>query len=429
MPKIEHIYSIFKKHSVICTDTRAIEKDCIFFALKGENFDGNKFASDALLKGASFAIVDDKHYANEERIILVDSVLICLQELAAYHRSLFKSPVIGITGSNGKTTTKELLNAILKTQLKVHATSGNFNNHIGVPLTLLKQNEAHNLMIIEMGANAIGEISMLCGISDPDIGLITNIGKAHLKGFGSFEGVKKAKLELYTYIERKNGLVFVNGEDKLLIESSNGMRRKTYAGEHSDVKANYSVNEKGCVVVSLQTESATISIPTNLFGAYNYQNVIAAISVGLHFGIEIDNIKTALNTYYPTNNRSQLLNTTNNRIILDAYNANPTSMQLAIKSFAELKDQNKILILGDMLELGDKSKEEHQLVVHQIESLGFKDVFLIGSEFCETKNNFHTFQDIEGFSQYITTHSPKGYTILMKGSRGIGIEKSLDSIS
>jgi UDP-N-acetylmuramoyl-tripeptide--D-alanyl-D-alanine ligase len=429
MLKIEEIYDIYKRHSVICTDTRAIEKDCIFFALKGENFDGNKFASEALRKGASFAIIDDKSYVEDERTILVDDVLKCLQDLASHHRNLFESPVIGITGSNGKTTTKELLNAILGTQYDVHATSGNFNNHIGVPLTLLKQGSEHNLMIIEMGANAIGEIAMLSNISDPDIGLITNIGKAHLKGFGSFEGVKKAKTELYSYIAHKKGLVFVNHEDELLMEASKGIRRKTYAGMHADVKSSYSVNEIGCVVVNLQTESGEISIPTNLFGGYNYQNVMAAIALGLHFGIEMNNIKKALSDYFPQNNRSQLIKTTNNRIILDAYNANPTSMQLAIKSFAELKDKNKMFVLGDMLELGDKSKEEHQAIVRLLESLGFKDVFLIGREFCETKNSFHTFQNVEEFSSYINTIPPMDFSILMKGSRGIGIEKSLDSLS
>ena len=428
MPEIEYIYNIFKKHPVVCTDTRVIEKDCLFFALKGDNFDGNKFSDEALQKGAAYAVVDDKRYAIGERIILVDDVLTCLQELAALHRSVFKFPVLGITGSNGKTTTKELLNAILSTQYSVHATSGNFNNHIGVPLTLLKQRPEHNLMIIEMGANAIGEIAMLCNICDPDIGMITNIGKAHLKGFGSFEGVKKAKLELYNHIAKKKGLVFVNAEDELLMDASETIDRRTYGGDLANVKGSYEVDEKGCVRVLLQSDKGVIGFSTNLFGSYNYQNVIASISVGLHFGIEIENIKSALRSYLPKNNRSQLLNTKNNHVILDAYNANPTSMQLAIRSFAELEVEKKMLVLGDMLELGETSQKEHQTVVRLIEQLEFETVFLIGPEFCATNNKFVTFNDIDEFSEHIKILAPKGCNILMKGSRGIGIEKSLDAL-
>ena len=417
---IETLYKIYSQHYRVDTDSRKIRKNTLYFALKGENFNGNVFAEEAISKGALFSIVDEKEYATKDSIILVDNVLETLQLLAIYHRKKLNVPILSLTGSNGKTTTKELINAILETQYRTTATTGNLNNHIGVPLTLLSMTPQTEIGIVEMGANHHKEIEFLCSIANPDFGYITNFGKAHLEGFGSVEGVIEAKSELYTYLKRNDKTVFVNTSDKIQVEKTSGMNVVPISNSVEFVEAN--------PFVKIQFKNERIQ--THLIGNYNFSNIAAAITIGEHFNISLENIKNALENYKPTNNRSQILKTKNNNtIILDAYNANPTSMKAALDNFSSLKSDAKIAILGDMFELGKESKEEHQFICDYCKKLGLKNVLFVGELFNQTTTEFKKFQSFELLKNYLE-HSPfKNQHLLIKGSRGMALERALDFIN
>lgn len=425
--KTEQIYSLFLSSAGISTDTRKADPNQIFIALKGDRFNGNLYAKDALEKGCSYAIVDDKSVVLNEKFILVDNCLDCLQDLARTHRQTFNIPVIAITGSNGKTTTKELITSILEKKFKIHSTQGNLNNHIGVPLTILSMKEA-DIAIIEMGANHSGEIAALCEIADPDYGIITNIGKAHLEGFGSLEGIIRAKAELYNYIGKKGGKIFINGENEIL---------RNLADEfHLKMISYFSGPELQCdgfVIDSEQQMNISISFPkrenwrtnTKLAGKYNLENILAAAAVGKYFEVDEKSIIESLRDYQPDNNRSQLIKTENNSLLLDAYNANPTSMYEALKNFSELKAENKMIIIGDMLELGEYSKDEHQTILNLLKEFYFENVFLVGSEFKYWKNkyNFTFFLNIEELTEHFNLNKVYDNYVLLKASRGINLEK------
>tara|TARA_B100000902_G_scaffold400054_1_gene475262 strand:+ start:186 stop:1448 length:1263 start_codon:yes stop_codon:yes gene_type:complete len=416
---IKELYKIYKKHPIICTDSRKIIEKGIFFALKGKNFDGNKFAQSAISQGCSYAIVDDKQFIDNKntRIILVQDVLETLQLLAMQHRQNINIPVIAITGSNGKTTSKELIHTVLASEYSCCATIGNLNNHIGVPLSLLKIKDSDKLAIIEMGANSIGEISKLCDIAQPNYGVITNIGKAHLEGFVNLEGVVRAKSELYKYIKKNNGSIFINNDDELLLKKSDGIKKYTY-GITGDYTGKISKTTPFINVLYADKE-----ISTNLIGEYQYQNIMLAICIGDFFNIRIDNIKKAIESYTPKNNRSQIINTEKNTIILDAYNANPTSMNAMLSSFAKQDYNNKLCIIGDMLEMGESSLKEHQEIINLITRLKL-DTYTIGKEF--SKINKHSFVDVEEFITFLKNNPFKNKTILLKGSRSISLEKMVE---
>lgn len=427
MSKIDTLYELFLKHPVVSTDTRNIQKDSIFFALKGENFDANKFAHEALKKGAFLAVVDDPSLKGDG-IFQVDDALQALQDLARLHRKNFKGPVIGLTGSNGKTTTKELLNAVLSKKYNVLSTAGNFNNHIGVPLTLLRLNEKHNMAIIEMGANHVGEIGFLCSISDPDYGLITNLGKAHLKGFGSFEGVIQAKTDLFRHIASKQAHLFVNADDEILMKYSDGIERTLYGGQ-SECTASNNIAEDGKIDFVLGSGQNARTIHTNLFGSYNFLNLLATYCVGRYFEVNEGDIAAALAEYQPTNNRSQILRTKKNTIVLDAYNANPSSMALAIKSFGQIPGERKVVIVGDMLELGEEEVNEHKAIVELIRSINPWRVYLVGPIFQGIQQKDYTaFKDVDELNVQLEKDQLQDSSILIKGSRGIKLEKCLDFI-
>lgn len=425
---IETLYQLYLANPVVTTDSRNCPKKSIFIALKGENFNGNSFAKKALELGCSYAVVDEPDAVTDERIVLVEDCLKTLQELAAYHRHQCQIPVIGITGTNGKTTTKELMAAVLSQKYNVLYTLGNLNNHIGVPLTLLRLNADHQIAVIEMGANHPGEIRELVEIADPDFGLITNVGKAHLEGFGSFEGVIKTKGELYDYLKAKGGKIFINMDNPYLKSIAKGIDQIPYAtsggyelwGETLSCSpylklrwySNYS--EKGC------------DAETNLIGTYNLENILAAICVGKKFELDDTAITEALRTYVPSNNRSQLKQTEKNTLIIDAYNANPTSMSAAIQNFRQYAAPLKAVILGSMKELGLQSEEEHKNLTYKIAESNFDRVFLIGHEFHKTDTDFPIFENTEKFADYLTAHPLEGYTILIKGSRGNRLEGIVD---
>ena len=412
--QIQKLYKLFLAHPFICTDTRKIKENSIFFALKGDNFNGNKFAEKAIKDGCSFAVVDEKEFATNDKFILVDDVLGTLQNLAKHHRTLLNIPIIGITGTNGKTTSKELINAVLSSEKCCYATKGNFNNHIGVPLSILEITSSHEIAIIEMGANHIGEIAFLCNISQPIFGVITNIGKAHLEGFGSFESVIKAKSELYNYIQKNNGNVFVNNEAELLIELADNIRKTTY-GKNGDYKGSIASNTP---FVSVQFGEN--SIISNLIGDYQFYNIMLAISVGKYFEITDKNIKKAIESYTPKNNRSEIIKTKSNTIILDAYNANPSSMTAMLHSFAKQNYENKLCILGDMLEMGNTSLQEHKAIIDLANELKLECIF-IGTEFAQVHKQVYNSAD--KFSEFLKENPIKNKTILLKGSRGITLEK------
>jgi UDP-N-acetylmuramoyl-tripeptide--D-alanyl-D-alanine ligase len=428
------LYNIFKQHSVICTDSRNCPAGSMFFALRGDNFNANTFALTALKNGCAFAVVDEVEYAVDERFILVDNVLKTLQELASYHRKQMKATVIGITGTNGKTTTKELLASVLKEKYDILFTQGNLNNHIGVPLTLLQLQPEHKIAIIEMGANHQGEIKALCEIAQPDYGLITNVGKAHLEGFGSFEGVKKAKAELYEYIAQHGKNIFIDKNNSNLI----GMAQ--HAGFDLRKVQNYCVNAdlcdgyvKGKITASspyLQMECMidkfdSFPINTQLVGTYNAENVLAAVLVGDYFGISMDEIRHGIETYRPQNNRSQLTQSEHNILLIDAYNANPSSMRAAIQNFEKADSENKTLILGDMFELGDQSFVEHQQIVDMIEAGHFDSVFLVGKYFSQVNHSYASFETTDELIQFLKNNPIHDRFILVKGSRGMKLENIL----
>lgn len=429
--KIKELYEILKKHNNVSTDSRNIEANSIFFALKGDNFNGNEYALDAINKGASYAVIDERKYKTDERILLVEDVLDSLQQLASYHRDQFTFPVIGITGTNGKTTTKELISAALIVKFKTFATKGNLNNHIGVPLTLLSIPLDAEIAIIEMGANHIGEIENLCKIAKPNFGLITNIGKAHIEGFGSYDGVKKAKSELFHFINATNGKLFVNAIDPLLMELSENIQRITYGNENNSKiygKAESSLDQN-YLKVHAQIQNERIEINTKLTGSYNLPNILAAACVANHFRVETNLIKAAIENYTPSNNRSQIKETERNTLILDAYNANPESMRMAIDNFLTLKtSKNKFAILGDMLELGHISNDEHKNIIEKLQTSGFENVIYIGKEFfnLSKKCNIKAFVKVDDAISYIKSTELKDSLILIKGSRGIRLEKTIE---
>lgn len=427
--KTEQLYELYKESTGIATDSRTVIKGQMFFALWGENYNGNKFAAEALEKGASCAVIDDPLFETENTI-LVDDCLNELQALATHHRKELKVPVLAITGTNGKTTTKELLAAILSKKTKVHFTKGNLNNHIGVPLTILSAPEDTRMMIIELGANHIGEIRTLCLIARPDYGIITNIGTAHIEGFGSFEGVVKAKTELYEYLRKVNGVALYNDKNPLLTEKifKNVNRAVPYSDPTGIELEIEQVPSAMNIELKASYQHHTYNIRTNLFGSYNLENIKAAIATGLFFDVDMKDIVDAVENYLPANNRSQVKKTKSNTLICDAYNANPTSMHLAIKAFSELTDDNKMVILGDMLELGEKTDEEHTKILEEVLSYNFDNSILVGPVFekVSAKSGLKTFHDKGKLIEYLNSEPVKGKTILIKGSRGMGLERIYD---
>ena len=427
--KTEQLFNLFKESTGISTDSRKVEKGQVFFALWGDNFNGNKFASDALSRGALCAVIDDPLF-EIENTILVEDCLFELQALAAHYRKLLNIPVLAITGTNGKTTTKELIAAILSKKLKVHFTKGNLNNQIGVPLTILSTPSDTEMLVVEMGASHIGEIRTLCLIAKPDYGIITNIGNAHIEGFGSVEAVIKAKTELYEHLRKVNGIAFYNDKDPVLADKIFRMINK--AVPFSDPTGIDLLIEPLAsdlnLKLSLSYLHKTYNISTNLFGSYNLENVRAAIGIGLFLGVEIEDIVNAIEKYKPANNRSEIKVTKSNTLICDSYNANPTSMRSALDSFSALKAESKAVILGDMLELGDKSEEEHLKVLKMIQSISADKVLLVGPVFRKvaSASGFNVFSTVNDLFEYLRDEPLHSKTILIKGSRGMRLEKIYD---
>ena len=412
--EISELYKIYKSKSSICTDTRKIKKGGLFFALKGENFNGNLFAAKAISDGCSFAIIDEKKIATNDKFILVKNVLETLQNLARHHRKQLSIPIIGITGTNGKTTSKELIHAVLKSELNSYATKGNLNNHIGVPLSILEITKEHKIAIIEMGANHEKEIEFLCEIAKPTHGVITNIGSAHLEGFKNHQGVINAKNELFNFIKKNNGLLFVNDDDNLLLNLSEKIERITY-GNNGFCKGFITKNTPFLNIKVSNTE-----INSQLIGEYQFSNIMLAVCIGNKFNIKDLNIQKAIENYTPKNNRSEILKTKDNLLILDAYNANPSSMKAMITSFSKQDYTNKLCILGDMLELGEYTIKEHSAILDLIDTLNL-EIILIGKEF--SKISKEAFKDRNAFEIFLKSNPIKNKTILLKGSRGIGLEK------
>ena len=418
MMNIAQLYQLYVQTYLVDTDTRKIRKGSMFFCLKGDNFNGNEFAEEALKKGANYVVIDEEKYNTKPNAILVENVLETLQKLANFHRKHLSIPVISLTGSNGKTTTKELINAVLSKKYITAATAGNLNNHIGVPLTLLSMTPKTEIGIVEMGANHLKEIAFLCKIAEPDFGLITNFGKAHLEGFGGFEGVVKAKSELYDFLRLNNKTVFINTDDELQVKQSAGINA---------IEFNNTVVKFMDANPFVKVQFKNTMIESNLIGKYNYSNIAVAVAVGNHFNVAETDIKMAIESYIPTNNRSQIIQKGSNKIIMDAYNANPSSMQAALENFAQLKDENKVVFLGDMFELGKDSIAEHEKIANLVASYHFSKVFLIGKAFSATgaKNAFVS-ESFESFKNSINYSNINNATILIKGSRGMALERLLD---
>ncbi len=427
-PVLNQIYQVFSEHPVISTDSRQIKPGSIFFALKGESFNGNAYAEKALEQGASCAIIDEPEYASNEKFFVVSDVLTTLQELARYHRKQFNIPVLGITGSNGKTTTKELIHNVLSTKFCTLATRGNLNNHIGVPLTLLGITPETEIAIIEMGANHPGEIDFLCRIAQPDYGIITNVGKAHLGGFGGFEGVIRTKTELSRFLSEHGGVMFLNNRDELLVNRINNVDLIRFGAPPGNVTLMNLISDPFVKLEVQFPDRSVVVIESKLYGRYNANNILAAVSIGQHFGISSDRIKMAIEDYQPANNRSQIMKTDRNMLILDAYNANPSSMEAALSTFAETDYHGKTVILGDMLELGEESDHEHQQILKFIDQLKFQQVYLVGPVFTRLniKRENACFQDSDLARMWLEHHKIENSTILIKGSRGISLEKLTD---
>ena len=423
---IQQLHDLFLAHPIVATDSRKITDSCIFFALKGANFNGNLYATEALKKGAAFAVIDEADYRSMDGHILVDDVLTTLQQLASYHRHYCNAKVISLTGSNGKTTTKELIYAVLSKKYRTIATKGNLNNHIGVPLTLLSIQDDTEFAIIEMGANHQKEIEFLCQIAQPDFGYITNFGKAHLEGFGGIEGVIKGKSELYDYLLSNHKAIFVNADDPIQSEKLGGYIKKI--GFSTNNIKYYRIDFEGAdPFVQIQFEGITVR--SQLIGNYNFTNCAAAILMGKYFNVEIADIKTAIESYVPENNRSQILEKNGHKIILDAYNANPTSMKAALENFSIMAADSKIALLGDMFELGDDAPKEHQHIADLASTLKFDSVFLIGKNFYGTRSSNSTFASFDDAKAYFKEHKlSKQSTLLIKGSRGMALERLLEVI-
>ncbi|MFV8378126.1 UDP-N-acetylmuramoyl-tripeptide--D-alanyl-D-alanine ligase [Flavobacterium sp. LB3R33] len=423
---INYIHSLFLKCKSVSIDTRKIELNSLFVAIKGERFDANTFAKEALDKGASYVIIDDESYFIDDRTILVDDSLTALQNLAKFHREYLKLPIIALTGSNGKTTTKELIHVVLSKKFNTKATVGNLNNHIGVPLTLLSFNSETEIGIVEMGANHKKEIEFLCELAKPDFGYITNFGKAHLEGFGGVEGVIEGKSEMYQYLSANDKLAFINLEDPIQVEKSRMLKAYSFGVNKTNVDVNIT-SVKANPFVAINYSNLTIS--THLIGLYNANNINAALTIGKYFRIDDVAIKEALESYVPENNRSQLLTKGTNQIILDAYNANPSSMAVAIENFLQLESLNKVMILGDMFELGAESQQEHKAIVDLLLNEDKVKCYFIGSAFYANKmekNNFWFYNTFEEFSNDLATTEFDTSTILIKGSRGMALERTLD---
>lgn len=435
---IEQLYALYLTHPIISTDTRNIAAGSIFFALKGPNFNANTFAQEALTKGAAYAVVDEKEYAVSDRTILVDDVLTTLQQLAKHHRLALKIPVIAIVGSNGKTTTKELMTSVLKQQFNVLATPGNFNNHIGLPLTLLKLQPAHEIAVIEMGANHVGENAELCEIACPDMGLITNNGRDHLEGFGSIEGVAQSNSELYYYLLKHNGVAFVNANDEWLVRMAGRLNHKvTYAAnaENKQASANCigkasSLRPEIQFTYSFNDRSFDTTIQSCLSGDYNFDNIMAAVVVGKHLNMSDELIRKGVEEYVPQNNRSQVIKKEHNTVYLDAYNANPSSLEAALRNFAAMDIPHKIAIIGDMFEMGDYAEQEHANMIQFCSTLALEKVWLVGEAFSKQKaDTMLQFKTTPDAITYLKQQNLSGKNIFIKGSRGMKLESLLEFIN
>lgn len=429
---IEDIYKIYQQNPSIQTDSRKLKKNDLFFALKGPSFNGNDYAEQALKKGAAYVIVDEKLSFTSEQIIQTDNVLKTLQDLANFHRIILdnltpgkKIPFIAITGSNGKTTTKELLNKVLASAFKTYTTEGNLNNHIGVPLTILKIREDAEMAVIEMGANHLEEIAGYCKYAMPTHGLITNCGKAHLEGFGSIDNVKKAKGELFDYLREQNATAFVNSDDLSVVQLSSGINNVIFYGSDGGNMKGYIIKSDHFLEINIPG-TIPLNIKTRLVGAYNFSNVLAAICIGRYFNIEDKKIKEAIENYTPSNSRSQLLKHNSNTIISDTYNANPSSMKAAIENFAAMKGEKKILLLGSMVELGTETEKEHASIVSIIDKYNWEAVVLVGNNFREIKHNYISYDNALQVKEWLQKLHPENAHILIKGSRFMQMEKVLE---
>jgi UDP-N-acetylmuramoyl-tripeptide--D-alanyl-D-alanine ligase len=430
MTAIESLYQHYLKHPVICTDTRSITPGCLFFALRGDNFDANTFAEKALTNGAAYAIIDNLAYKTSKQCILVPDVLSTLQDLAKHHRKQLNIPVIGLTGSNGKTTTKELIKAVLSEKYKTFATKGNLNNHIGVPLSILSLTNDIEIAVIEMGANHQKEIEFLCTIARPTHGLITNIGMAHLDGFGGFEGVKKGKAELYAYLKNNHGIAFINRTNPYLLEMSAAadLDKIVYYGtEVTDAISGKLVKTDPLIEISWSDKSGNYETSVNLTGSYNFENILASICIGAFFDVTPAQINKGLSGYFPNNNRSQITKTESNTVICDFYNANPSSMTAALNNIALLSSSRKAVIIGDMFELGDESAEQHNLIAEQAEQLNVETLIFIGKYFYALKDKYkgNFFSTPNEAYAFLKENPIKDNLVLLKGSRGMALEQLL----
>lgn len=428
MTTIANLHSLFLECSSVSTDTRKIEKNSLFVALKGDNFDANTLAKEALEKGAKYVVIDNPTYLIDNRTLLVKDSLVALQELAKHHRTFLGLPIIALTGSNGKTTTKELIHAVLSKKYNTLATIGNLNNHIGVPLTLLRFTKETEIGIVEMGANHQKEIEFLCQIAQPDYGYITNFGKAHLEGFGGVEGVIKGKSEMYDYLRGNNKMVFVNVDDSIQNEKSTNIKRFSFSLNNSTADVKISTIEANPMVKIIFNNQ---TVQSHLIGIYNANNINAAITIGNYFKVSDELIKEAIENYIPENNRSQLIQKNGNEIILDAYNANPSSMSAAITNFIQLEKKKKIAILGDMFELGEESLDEHEKIINLLIPETDIATYFIGKDFYANQiQNTHIkfFENFEQFAKFLNANQPEESLILIKGSRGMALEKTLELI-
>jgi UDP-N-acetylmuramoyl-tripeptide--D-alanyl-D-alanine ligase len=420
------LYQLYLRSKSVTTDSRNIKQDDIFFALKGTTFNGNHFAEKALNMGAAYVVVDEPLNLQDERIIECSNVLCTLQQLAKHHREQFTIPFIAITGSNGKTTTKELVNAVLSSTFKTYTTQGNLNNHIGIPLTLLKIKNDARIAVVEMGANNLKEIEGYCKYVQPTHGLITNFGKAHLEGFGSIEGVRKAKSELFEYLRENNGTAFINADDDFMWQMSKGIKQIfTYGTNDADIKGKV-LDNKSFLKLAISGNSKIDCLSTHLVGEYNFTNVLASVAIGKYFGVPDGEIKTAIENYIPANSRSQLIKINSNTIILDAYNANPSSMKAAIENFAKMEGANKILLLGGMMELGNESNHEHQQIIDIINQYSWSKVVLVGPQFKQIKSAYINVDNSKEAKEWLQKQDLKNSYILIKGSRSMQMEKILE---
>ncbi len=430
---IEALYFIYQKHSIVCTDTRKISKGCIFFALKGENFNGNSFAEEALGKGAAFAVIDEPAFKKDDRYILVDDVLSSLQHLANFHRRQLKCPVIAITGSNGKTTTKELISRVLSKKFRTNFTKGNLNNHIGVPLTILSTPPDCEMLIVEMGANHQKEIETLCAIAMPDYGIISNVGKAHLEGFGGMDGVKKGKGELYEFLSLHHGCAFVNGDDATLLEMMKERNVKsmiTYGtGNRFDCNGKL-LSLAPFLKVEWKAGRAGGTISSQLIGEYNFENILAAVCIGNYFGVDKADISNAIDGYVPDNSRSQIVKRGSNTIILDAYNANPASMNAALRNFSQMESNHKIIFLGEMAELGKESEAEHRQISELLQKIDIEKIILVGKKFTDISASFPAvyFNSSAEATVWAKDQKIEDALILIKGSRSSKMEAVLEAL-